>query len=275
VNDTGNDPLGAMDVWRKEIEGARPRLVAEIKREVEARGHPRVALGLSGGLDSAVAAALCVEALGADNVLAVLMPLRTTDPSSVSIAQGLVNSLGLTSRRVNMSPVVDAYFANFPDANRNRRGLAVAWARIGTLLDLGSHYGASVVQALNGSDRLLYYGEAQQELAASIKPLGGLWKSQVQLLAEAMNLLPEVRRRRPSLEYWAGQSDESDLGYPYAVIDPLLDAQVTGGLSSAECVRRGFPQAAVSWAEKRIARWRLAPAATPADSSAKVEETRP
>jgi NAD+ synthase len=274
VNDVGNDPFGALDVWRKEMEDTRRRAVAEIKREVEARGHPRVALGLSGGLDSAVTAALCVEALGADNVLAVLMPLRTTDPASVSIAQGLVNALGLTSRRVNMSPVVDAYFANFPDANRSRRGLAVAWARVGTLLDLGSHYGASVVQALNRSDRLLYYGEAQQELAASVKPLAGLWKMQVQLLAEAISLLPEVRRRRPSLEYWAGQSDESDLGYPYVVIDPLLDAMVTGSLLPAECVRRGFPQAPVAWAEKRIARWRL-PQAAPADTGAKVEETRP
>ena len=270
MNDIGTDPLGALDQWRSEMEETRRRLVAEIRAEVEARGHPRVALGLSGGLDSAVAAALCVEALGADNVLAVLMPLRTTDPSSVSIAQGLVNSLGLTSRRVNMSPVVDAYFANFPDANRNRRGLAVAWARVGTLLDLGSHYGATAVQALNRTDRMLYYGEAQQELTASVKPLAALWKTQVQLLAEAITLLPEVRRRRPSLEYWAGQSDESDLGYPYAAIDPLLDALLTRGLSPADCVARGFPQAAVTWAEKRIAKWRL-----PVEPTDRVEETRP
>lgn len=273
MNDVGTDPLGALDLWRKETEDLRRSLVKEIKRQVEARGYPRIALGLSGGLDSAVTAALCVEALGADNVLAVLMPLRTTDPSAVSIATGLVNALGLTSRRVNMSPVVDAYFANFPDANRNRRGLAVAWARVGTLLDLGSHYGATVVQALNRSDQILYYGEAQQELSASVKPLAGLWKSQVQLLGEALTLLPEVRRRRPSLEYWAGQSDESDLGYPYAVIDPLLDAMVSGGLSPAECVKKGFPQGAVQWAEKRIARWRL-PEPQATDAS-KVEETRP
>ena len=77
MNDVGNDPLGALEAWRKETEGLRRRLVAEIKQQVEARGHPRIALALSGGLDSAVTAALCVEALGADNVLAVLMPLRT------------------------------------------------------------------------------------------------------------------------------------------------------------------------------------------------------
>ncbi len=271
MNETVNDPLGIAETWRQQVDDTRRRLVREIKADVEARGYPRVALGLSGGLDSAVTAALCVEALGADNVLAVLMPLRTTDPSSLSIAQGLVNSLGLTSRRVNMSPVVDAYFANFPDANRNRRGLAVAGARVCTLLDLGSHYGACVVQALNRTDRMLSYGEAQQELAISVKPLAGQWKTQVQLLADGLGLLPEVRRRRPSLEYWAGQSDESDLGYPYAVIDPLLEAMIVTGLSPADCVSRGFPQAAVAWAEKRIAHWRL-PAG---GETARLEETRP
>jgi len=270
MNETGGDPLGITEIWRQQVDETRRRLVREIKTEVEARGYPRVALGLSGGLDSAVAAALCVEALGADNVLGVLMPLRTTDPSSLSHAQGLVNSLGITSRRVNMSPVVDAYFANFPDANRNRRGLAVAGARVCTLLDLGSHYGACVVQALNRSDRMLSYGEALQELAMSVKPLAGLWKTQVQLLADGMALLPEVRRRRPSLEYWAGQSDESDLGYPYAVVDPLLEAMIGAGLSPADCVSRGFLQAAVAWAEKRIARWRL-----PSGETARLEETRP
>src|SRR6185369_2783096 len=173
-----------------------------------------------------------------------------------------------------MSPVVDAYFANFPDANRNRRGLAVAWARVGTLLDLGSHYGASVVQALNRTDRALHYGEAQQELLAAVKPLAGLWKTQVQLLAESMNLMPDVRRRRPTLEYWTGQSDESDLGYPYAAIDPLLDALLEAGLTPAECVSKGFAHAHVTWADKRIARWRL-PRREPDGDPAKVEETRP
>jgi NAD+ synthase len=270
MNETGTDPLGITDSWRAATEETRRRLVREIKENVEARGYPRVALGLSGGLDSAVTAALCVEALGADNVLGVLMPLRTTDPSSVSIAQGLVNALGITSRRVNMSPVVDSYFANFPDANRNRRGLAVAWARVGTLLDLGSHYGACVVQALNRTDRLLSYGEAHQELAASVKPLAELWKSQVQMLGETLTVLPEVRRRRPTLEYWAGQNDETDLGFVYSVVDPLLDALVARGLTPAEAVSRGFAQAAVSWAEKRIAHWRLA-----SEQPARMEETRP
>jgi NAD+ synthase len=270
MNEAGADPLGVLDRWREEAETLRPRLVRSIRDEVATLGYPRVALGLSGGLDSAVVAALCVEALGADNVLAVVMPMRTTDPAGVSLAQGTINQLGLTSRRVNMSPVLDAYFANFPDASRNRRGPALGWARIGALLDLGAHYGACVVQALNRSDRLLAYGEAVHELATAVKPLAGLYKSQVQMLGEKLPLLPEVRRRRPSLEYWPGQSDEGDLGQPYSSIDPLLEALVDRGCTPAQAGERGFSPALLQWAEKRVVRLRA-----PASAPAPVGETRP
>jgi NAD+ synthase len=219
-----------------------------------------VALGLSGGLDSTVAAALCVEALGADNVLGVLMPMRTTDTTSLSLAQGVVNALGITSRRVNMSPVHDAYFANFPDANRDRRGLCLAWLRSCVLFDLGANYGAAVVQVVNRSDRALGYGEGRQETLAAVRPLGGLFKSQVRLLGELLEVLPEVRRRRPSLEHWPGQTDEADLGLPYAAVDPLLEALCERGLDPA-ALAQGFGRAAGEWVEKRVARWRLAAAA--------------
>jgi NAD+ synthase len=259
MNEAGSDPLGVQESWRIELNGVRHRIVKSLKDEVAARGFTRVALGLSGGLDSTVTAALCVEALGAENVLGVLMPTRITDTTSLSLAQGVINSLGITSRRVNMSPVLDSYFANFPDANRNRRGIFLAWARIGALLDLGSNYGAGVVQNINRTDRMLVYGEAQQELVNSIKPLGDLYKTQVRLLADLLEVLPEVRRRRPSLEYWAGQSDEGDLGHAYSEIDPVLEVLYGRSLSPASATQRGFPPAVVEWATKKVDRSRWAP----------------
>lgn len=267
MNDAAADPQGVLERWQSEVSDTRARLVRSLKEEVSARGHTRVALGLSGGLDSAVAAALCVEALGADNVLGVLMPVRTTDPAALSVAQGVVNALGITSRRVNMSPVLDAYFANFPDANRERRGRCLAWLRTGVLLDLGGNYGAAVVQALNRTDRLLGYGEARHELRAAVKPLAGLFKSQVQFLGEHLQVLPEVRRRRPSLEYWPGQSDEAELGHPYAVIDPLLEAMAQRGLDGTAAMAEGFDRATVEWAGGRIDSWRLAQADAPGGGS--------
>jgi len=263
MNDGGTDPFGVLERWQGELSETRSRVLGTLTAEVAARGCTRVALGLSGGLDSTVAAALCVAALGADNVLGVLMPMRTTDATALSLAQGVVNALGITSRRVNMSPVHDAYFANFPDANRDRRGLCLAWLRTGVLLDLSANYGAAAVQVVNRSDRLLAYGAGRQELREAVKPLAGLFKSQVRLLGELLEILPEVRRRRPSLEYWPGQTDEGDLGQPYATVDPLLEALADRGLAPEAAIAQGFDRAAVEWAGKRVESWRLAAAAGP------------
>jgi NAD+ synthase len=255
MDGAGNAASTTLEAWRRDAPELRRQLVDRTRAAIAANGLPRVAIGLSGGLDSAVAAHLCVEAIGAENVLALLLPVRTTDPASLSIAQGVVNALGITSRRVNLSAVADAYFANFPDASRQRRGACVSWLRTGVLLDLAATYGATIVQALNRSDRLLGYGDAPHELVNGVRPLAEVFKSQVRWLAEEVEVLPEVRRRRPSLEQWAGQSDESDLGHPYEVLDPLLDSLETGS-SAEDTVRLGYPPAAVALASERLARTR-------------------
>src|SRR5881394_2900022 len=141
---TASDPTGAWDRWRSKTPEVRRRISEVLRAEVVNRGQTRVILGLSGGLDSTVAAYLCVEALGAANVLGVMLPYRTSDPLGLSTAQGIVNALGITSRRVNISPMVDAYFANFPDASRERRGARMAWERLAILHDFGAHYGGQV-----------------------------------------------------------------------------------------------------------------------------------
>jgi NAD+ synthase len=246
------DPLGARDQWQKELPEVRQRLVESLKQATAARGHRRVALGLSGGLDSTLVAFLCVEAFGAENVLAVLMPHRGTNPAALSLSQGVVNSLGITSRRVNMSPAVDAYFANFPDANRFRRGFCLAWQRTGVLLDLGHHYGAFVIQCFNRTDRELGYGDATLELSGTLRPLADLYKTQVQLLAEEMNVMAEVRNRRPSLEYWAGQTDENDLGHPYTSIDPALHGLLDQKLPVPDLVAKGISSTTMQWIADRV-----------------------
>ncbi len=242
------DVLGRLAAWKAETPATKSRLVEEIRDAARGRGVSRVIVGLSGGLDSSTAAALCCEAVGAENVLAVLMPHRTTSPASLALAQGVVNALGITSRRVNLSPLLDAYFANFPDANRLRRGVGAAWVRCGVLVDLGHHYSAIGVQAVNRTDRVLRYGDGLLELATSLKPLSSLWKTQVRFLAEDLGVLPEIRARRPTLEYWAGQSDETDLGYPYEKIDPILEALADHRRTPEELAASGVPSAAAEWA---------------------------
>src|SRR5688572_24615426 len=155
---TAADPTGAWEHWRKRTPELRKKVLDLLHAELKRGAHSRVVLGLSGGLDSTVAVHLLVEALGPANVLAIVLPYRTSDPHSLSAAQGTVNALGIASRRVNISPMVDAYFANFPDAGRERRAMRLAWERMATLHDFGAHYGGRVLQIVNRSDLALDYG---------------------------------------------------------------------------------------------------------------------
>jgi NAD+ synthase len=254
-----SDPTGAWARWRARTPELRRTVQDLLKREVASRGQTRVVLGLSGGLDSTVAAYLCVDALGEANVLGVMLPYRTSDPSGVSAAQGIVNALGITSRRVNLSPMVDAYFANFPDASRERRAARLAWERLAILHDFGAHYGGLVLQIVNRSDLALDYGPEPRLPALAVRPFEGIFKSQIRLLGEALEIPAPVLERRPSLDVFPGQADEAELGASYDVIDPALEWLLDGRESAAAAIARGLPSEVVERVRARIERPRLHP----------------
>ncbi len=253
---TASDPTGAWARWRARTPDLRQKVLELLKREVALRGQTRVVLGLSGGLDSTAAAYLCVEALGAANVLGAMLPYRTSDPQSLSSAQGIVNTLGITSRRVNISPMVDAYFANFPDASRERRATRLAWERLAILHDFGAHYGGLVLQIVNRTDLMLDYGPEPRLPGTAFRPFEGLYKSQIRLLAQELAIPAPVRDRRPSLDAYPGQSDEAELGAGYELIDPALDWLVEQKATSETAVARGLPLDALEKVKARLDRRR-------------------
>ena len=253
---TASDPTGAWSRWRAGTADLRRNVAAHLTRELEARGQTRVVVGLSGGLDSTVAAWLCVETLGAANVLGVLLPYRTSDPLSLSAAQGIVNTLGVTSRRVNISPMVDAYFANFPDASRDRRAARLAWERLSILHDLGAHYGGLVLQIVNRTDLALDYGPEPRLPGLAFRPFAGLYKARIRLLGEALDIPAGVLERRPSLDAYPGQSDEAELGAAYDVIDPVLECLLDQNGEPARAVSMGLAPDAVERVRARLERRR-------------------
>src|SRR6185295_16187738 len=102
-----------------------PELVAEIlvrfiRSEIHRTGFRRGVLGLSGGIDSSVVAYLAAEALGAENVLAVTMPYKTSSKATREDSQTVVRALGLKTLDVPITDQIDAYFARFPDASQLR-----------------------------------------------------------------------------------------------------------------------------------------------------------
>ena len=128
---------------------ARRVLTGFIANEVGKTGIRRVVVGLSGGLDSALAATLAAEALGPDNVHAVLMPYRASNPESRAHAELVARGLGIPMQAVDITPMVDTYFAAFPDADPMRRGNKMARERMTILFDHSARLHALVLGTSN------------------------------------------------------------------------------------------------------------------------------
>jgi NAD+ synthase len=222
-----------------------PALVAEIlvrfiRNEITRTGFRRAVLGLSGGIDSSLAAYLAVEALGAENVLAVTMPYKTSSVETREDSQRVVDALGLESLDVPITPQIDAYFAAFPDASRMRVANKCARERMTVLYDQSAAFEGLVLGTSNKTELLLGYGTQFGDLASAINPLGDLYKTQVRQLAGHLGVPETIRDKPPSGDLWVGQTDEGELGFSYADVDRLLVLLVDRRWQPAQLVQAGF-----------------------------------
>lgn len=216
-----------------------------IAREVGRVGVGRVVLGLSGGIDSAVSAALAVHALGPANVLGVMMPYRTSNPESLADARAVAESLGMETVVVDISPQIDAYYANFPDASERRRGNKMARERMTILYDFSAARSALVLGTSNKTELLLGYGTLYGDMASAVNPIGDLYKTQVWGIAEFLDLPKAVIRKAPTADLWEGQTDEAELGFGYHDVDRLLYRMVDERATREELLALGFQAAFV------------------------------
>jgi NAD+ synthase len=227
-------------------------LVGFIQNEVRKVGFERVVLGLSGGVDSSLVATLAAQALGAKNVLGVIMPYRTSEPKSRSDALEVAQQLGIEHLEVDISPQIDAYFERFPDADQRRRGNKMARERKSIEYDQSSAWRALVIGTSNKTELLLGYGTIYGDMASAINPIGDLYKTQVWQLADAVGVPTAIVQKAPSADLWAGQSDETELGFQYRMIDQLLYYFVDRRYSIDELKRQGFDQAFITDIIRRI-----------------------
>ena len=210
---------------------------------VENAGASGLALGLSGGVDSALAAAIAVRALGTNRVHAFYLPYKSSDPQSAVDAAAVAKKLGLALRTIEITPQIDAYFdAHEPDADRVRRGNKMARERMTILFDQSKKVGALVLGTSNKSEILLGYSTVFGDNASSINPIGDLYKTQVWQLSRHVELPDAVVKKRPTADLWPGQSSEGDLGFDYATADEALYLLFDQGLSGEEVIDRGYPK---------------------------------
>jgi NAD+ synthase len=223
-----------------DYEKTAEKLIRFIRDELAETGLSRLVLGISGGVDSALVAGLSVRAVGSDNLVGVILPYKSSDPDNEKDAQALIDRFGLKKYRVDITPQIDTYYRQFPDADKTRRGNKMARERMSVLYDISAQEKAVVIGTSNKSEIFLGYGTIFGDLACAFNPLGDLYKTQVRALAGHIGIPANIIDKKPSADLFSGQTDEGDFGFSYEDVDGLLYLLVDKGLTPEECEGEGF-----------------------------------
>jgi len=198
-------------------------MVDFIKEQLSSAGFEKLIIGLSGGIDSAVTAALCVKAVGAENVIGVMMPYRTSTDESLDHAILVADKFKIKYQVVEISKMVDAYFDNFePDADRLRRGNRMARERMCILYDLSAKYKALVAGTGNRSELMIGYCTQYGDSSCAFEPLGHLFKNEVKKISAILGIPEIIINKNPTADLWEGQTDEEEMGISYTELDEIL-----------------------------------------------------
>jgi NAD+ synthase len=229
-------------------------LVRFVKTEITRAGFSRAVVNFSGGLDSAVSIVLAAEALGAQNVLAVRLPYKTSGPDSLEHAQMLIDQLGTPFVTIPITEMVDPLIAHEPEMSQIRKGNIMARARMIVAYDQSEAFKGLVVGTSNKTEILLGYTTLFGDSAYAINPIGDLYKTQVRQLAWALGIPAVIIEKAPTADLWQGQTDEGELGFTYEKLDKLLYLLVDQRYSPQECVEAGFDEKFVRSVAVRVRR---------------------
>jgi NAD+ synthase len=214
-------------------------LVGFIKEETSRFNIKKCIIGLSGGIDSSLAAYLTQKAVGSSNLTGILLPYKTSSPDSIDDALLVAKKLNIKTIKIDVSPGVDAFIAD-KDMDKLRKGNVIARMRMIALYDFSQKVGGFVIGTGNKTELLLGYTTLYGDSACAINPLGDLYKTQVWQLSKLMNIPKKIISKKPSADLWIGQSDEGEMGFKYDVVDRLLYLMVDMRYSDEELVNSGF-----------------------------------
>ena len=235
---------------QKKIEKIEEFLYKETKR----RGFNSVVFGLSGGIDSAVVGYFCNK-IFKENARAFIMPSNYSNPQNTQDAIKFAQSIGLYYEVINIGKMQDSFIdmmqLSNDSSNLHRIGNFCARIRMSILYDKSFLHRSIVVGTSNKSELMLGYGTLYGDLACAINPIGNIYKTEIFEIAKKIGIPWYIFNKKPSADLFKGQSDESDLGYSYEMIDKLLE-QIDNGLNKRQLIENGFEREFVKSIKNRI-----------------------
>ena len=244
-------PPASLDI---DAELARRMLTDFLRTEIHRAGFDRGVVGVSGGVDSALACFLAAEALGAERVLALRLPHEDSSPDSLADAEAVIRATGVNSKTIPITAMAVPLLETVPEAERVRKGNILARLRMVVLYDQSAEVGGLVIGTGNKTEILLGYTTLYGDAASALNPLGDLYKTQVRQLARHVGVPERIVVKPPSADLWPGQTDEGELGFTYAEVDRLLYLLVDERASPEACVEAGFQRTFVEAVIERIRR---------------------
>lgn len=233
----------------KKIELIHDALVVGIREYFRKLGFKKAILGLSGGIDSAIVAVLAAEALGAENVLALMLPSQFSSDHSLSDSEALVKNTGIKAETISIEQSFDAaletlkpYFDQLPfniaEENLQARIRAVL------LMAFSNKFGHILLNTSNKSEAAVGYGTLYGDMCGGLGIIGDLYKTQVYDLAHYINrskeIIPQnIITKAPSAELRPNQKDSDSLP-DYEILDKILFLYIEQLLSPHEIVAKGY-----------------------------------
>lgn len=199
----------------------KTRIINWIRQQVKDSGAKGIVLGLSGGIDSCVVAALAKEAVGKAKVLGLYMPCHS-QPQDLADAKIIARKLGIKTNLVDLTRAYDTLLKILPSAGTMAKANLRPRLRMMTLYYFANKFNYMVSGTGNRSELMAGYFTKYGDGGVDILPIAGLLKRDVRKLAKELDIPQHIIAKPPTAGLWPGQTDEGEMGITYDALDDIL-----------------------------------------------------